>query len=143
MNRKLVKIGVVLAVLLLGLGGAFLLWPQDRITAVSWEKIRIGMTEKEVETILGGPGIDEHEFWLQYEALKEKCGKEPFVWDGHDLGGHPVSDIDDPEVKFWLGYRGQIRIQFNNEGNVRWKQFQGGRSANPNILDRLRDWLGW
>jgi hypothetical protein len=56
MKRKLKWLAIVLAVLLLGFGTALLLWPRDRITAESWQKIRIGMTENEVAEILGGPG---------------------------------------------------------------------------------------
>jgi hypothetical protein len=35
MKRKLKWLAIVLAVLLLGLGTAFFLWPRDRITAES------------------------------------------------------------------------------------------------------------
>ena len=48
MKRKLKLLAIVLAVSLLGFGTALLLWPRDRITAESWQKIRIGMTEDEV-----------------------------------------------------------------------------------------------
>ena len=40
MKRKLKWLTIVLAVLLLGFGTALLLWPRDRITAESWQKIR-------------------------------------------------------------------------------------------------------
>ena len=57
MKRKLKWTAVVLAVLLLGFGAAIFLWPRDRITAESWEKIQLGMTVEEVQDILGGPGL--------------------------------------------------------------------------------------
>jgi len=59
MKRKLKWIAAVLAVLLLGFGTALLLWPRDRIGAESWQKIRIGMTESEVENILGSSATAE------------------------------------------------------------------------------------
>ena len=55
MKRKLKWTATVLAVSLLGFGTALFLWPRDRITAESWEQIRVGMTEKEVVEILGQP----------------------------------------------------------------------------------------
>ncbi|HMF17746.1 MAG TPA: hypothetical protein VKE98_11100 [Gemmataceae bacterium] len=61
MKRKLKWLAIVLAVSLLGFRAALLLWPRDRITAESWHKIRIGMTEKEVAEMLGGPGM----FWKE------------------------------------------------------------------------------
>jgi len=57
MKRKLKWLAIVLAVSLLGFGTALFLWPRDRITAESWQKIQIGMTEEEVAEILGGPGM--------------------------------------------------------------------------------------
>ncbi len=72
MKRKLKWIAVVLAVLLLGMGVALLLWARDRITSDSWKQIRLGMTMEEVERILGGPGIITDE-------LQAHIGKEPFV----------------------------------------------------------------
>ena len=56
MKRKLKWLAVVLAVSLLGFGTPIFLWPRDRITAESLTRIHAGMTEKEVEHILGGPG---------------------------------------------------------------------------------------
>jgi hypothetical protein len=50
MKRKLMA--SVLALLLVGLGLALLLWPRDMITVESWRQIRFGMTEKEVEAVL-------------------------------------------------------------------------------------------
>jgi hypothetical protein len=57
MKRKLKWLAIILAVSLLGFGTALLLWPRDRITAESWQKIRIGITEDEVAEILGGLGL--------------------------------------------------------------------------------------
>ena len=61
MKRKLKWLAIVLAVSLLGFATALLLWPRDRITRAFWEKIRVGMTEKEVAEMLGGPGM----FWKE------------------------------------------------------------------------------
>jgi hypothetical protein len=81
MKRTLKWIGVVLVVLLIGFGLALFLWPRDRITRESWERIRIAMTEKEVESILGGRGMDAGEY---QEALKKQAGRfREVVRGGH------------------------------------------------------------
>ena len=75
MKRKLKWMAVVLAVLLVGLGVALFVWPRDRITTESWKNIRIGMTVKEVESILGRPGLRMPEFLAHLDALEKKLGK--------------------------------------------------------------------
>src|SRR5262245_54552616 len=69
MKRKLKWLAIVLAVLLLGFGTALLLWPRDRITAESWKQIQIGMSEKEVEDILGKRGLKYEEFKAKYKWI--------------------------------------------------------------------------
>ena len=108
MKRKLKWLAIVLAVALLGFGTASLLWPRDRITAESWQKIRIGMTEKEVEGVLGEPGLNwvqVHEAELEY---LETFGKVPrgtglFFWEPENLVGfHPEA------MKTWKSKHGCI-----------------------------------
>jgi hypothetical protein len=135
MKRKLKWMAVVLVVMVVGLGAALFLWPRDRITPASWKEIRIGMTERDVEDILHKPGRD----LLEAAQLEGKIiyndisFEEPaqFVWD------------DKLDNKVWLGQRGAIGIVFDKEGHVKSKMFQGYRFAESNLIDRLRDWLGW
>jgi hypothetical protein len=144
MKRKLKWLAIVLAVSLLGFGTALLLWPRDRITAESWQKIRIGMTEDEVAEILGGQGMSYEEYWAQYDRREKELGRRPFEIE--ELG------MEEPEarrhfvqdrVKVWTGRRGSIAIELDQDNHVCWKHFQGYRWINGGILDRLRDWLGW
>src|ERR1700730_3162439 len=79
MKRKLKWLGVGLAVLLLGVGTALLLLPRDRITPQSWKQIRLGMTEKEVEGILGGTGINDEEFEEFWALERNGKGKQPII----------------------------------------------------------------
>ena len=127
MKRKLIWIGVILTVPLLAAGGVFLLWPQDRITLASWEKIHSGMAEKEVEALLGEPGI-----YCKWEDMFPlvPTGKVEF----HRL-------IANEDCKIWEGQSGIIGIQFDPQGNVRGKFRIMTRDGN--IWDRLRDWLSW
>src|SRR6516165_10069540 len=81
MKRKLKWLAIVLAVSLLGFGTALLLWPRDRITAESWHKIRIGMTEEEVAEILGGPGMTDKEADAEYGRVRKELGLRPFEFE--------------------------------------------------------------
>jgi hypothetical protein len=143
MKRKLKWLAIVLAVSLLGFGGALLLWPRDRITAESWQKIRIGMTEDEVAEMLGGPGMKSDEHWAQYLRLRKELGGPPFTIEELRLEEPEGKGIDWERVKIWIGRRGMIEIELDEDHNVRGKAFQAARWDNGSVLDRLRDWLGW
>src|SRR6516165_6934928 len=115
MKRKLKWLAIVLAVSLLGFGTALLLWPRDRITAESWEKIRIGMTEEEVAEILGGRGMKTS---IDRRPKKLRPKKEP---------GRPLFEFQEPtleeavvtdfhvvvleRLRTWTGRRGMIQIE--------------------------------
>lgn len=89
MKRKLKWIGVVLVVLVIGLGVVLFLLPRDRITVESWKQIRIGMTEKEVEGLLGASAMNGEEIlgcrilkfesaaprgrWMYEEITRREC----------------------------------------------------------------------
>jgi hypothetical protein len=140
MKRKLKWLAIVLAVLLLGFGTALFLWPSDPITAESWKRIRLGMTEKEVEAILGGPGMSfDAQNFLKQLPQAPFLFEDPHLEEPADKGLFVVGDRN----KLWSGRRGMIEIEFDNENRVCWKSFQGMRWTNGGILDRLRDWLGW
>ena len=144
MKRKLKWLAAVLAVLLLGFGTALFLWPRDRITQAAWQKIRIGMTEKEVEHILGGPGISVEEylhiqgFWLGTDRMPVGEG---IILDEPERTDAVIAQIT--EAKVWFGRRGYLEVQFDNKGQARWKYWMGWRLNDPTFIERMRDWLGW
>ena len=147
MKRKLKWLAIVLAVSLLGFGTALFLWPRDRITAESWQKIQIGMTEEEVAEILGGPAVTYVEADAQYERLEKELGRPVLEFQDPSLEepvgpGFPLPLVLE-RFKVWGGRRGRILIQFDEDNHVCWKGFHGMRWINGGILDRLRDWLGW
>lgn len=125
MKRKLLRIVLVLVVLLIMAGAAIYLWPQDRITEASWQKIRLGMSETDVEEILGRSGLKVEEGKQIYEDLKKQLGKEPFIREDILLAEPDTFGVlnDLPPRKVWLGRR--------------------RRPADATFLERLRDWLGW
>jgi hypothetical protein len=152
MSRKHKCLSIGLTVML-ALGLALFLWPRDRITADSWEKIRIGMTEQEIEDILGAPGENAKEVQAEWEALARQLGREPFAYDGTYFE-EPIIYLDiapgmgrmkkwaDEDNRIWKGRRGIMGVQFDCHGRVAWSFYQGMRLAEPSIFDRLRDFLG-
>src|SRR5215467_11717480 len=114
MKRKLKWLAIVLTVSLLGFGTALLLWPRDRITAESWQKIRIGMTEEEVAEILDGAGMT-----LEEDVRLEKAlgGEDQAPWLAEPLmmrGG-----LFWHRDKIWVGRRGRIVIELDRDEHVR------------------------
>jgi hypothetical protein len=140
MKRKLKWIGAFLLVLLVGLGTALFLWPRDRITAASWEKIRLDMSLEEVERILGGGAISWEEYHARWLALM-KSGRSQ-VNDCLEEGRGVFGGVKIENNRYWIGPRGYLEIEFEH-GRVVGKYFCEFRSADPSFLDRIRDWLGW
>ena len=133
MKRKLKWLAIVLAVSLLGFGTELFLWPRDRITAQSWEKIEIGMTENQVEEILGRPGVswEDSKFFDMGQFRLELAEPNKIVWRLDDLIAS----------KYWTSQHGCMQVKFDPQGNISGKAFW--HSSEPFFLDRLRDWLGW
>src|SRR5262245_3720076 len=131
MKRKLKWLAIVLAVSLLGFGTALLLWPRDRITEESFDKIRIGMTEDEVAEILGDIGCD----FDSLSAVDQKVvlGVRAKAFD---------ATLDIREDKIWVGRHGIIGIRID-EGRVGVNMCYITRGGEQTWIDRLRDWLGW
>ena len=143
MKRKLKWLAIVVAVSLLGFGTALFLWPRDRITVESWQKIRIGMTEDEVAEILGGPGMTDKEFRAENDRLGKELGQRPWQPEGLIMEEPKNKFVDFDRAKTWMGRRGMIVIELDQDNNVCWKHFVRLRWINQGVLDRLRDWLGW
>jgi hypothetical protein len=145
MKRKLKWITMVLVVLLAGIAAALFLWPQDRTTKASWEKIQVGMTEKEVEAILGEPGRT----WDEYQAREMEDAEGGRALMPEEVLEEPIGGfLPDAlhKTRVWRGRRGELGVQFDHGGRVRHKYLKGGqriRGADPSFFGRLRDWLGW
>jgi hypothetical protein len=147
MKRKLKWMAVMLFVFLVALGAALFLWPRDRITAASWKKIQVGMSVKEVEAILGNPGMNNEQFEAFYRGQRNKFGKDPFILGGNALvepedRRHLLHWVHEKDIIVWIGQRGTIQIE-SQQGRVKLKYFEELRSAQRDFVDRIRDWLGW
>jgi hypothetical protein len=131
MKRKLKWAAVLVGVLLLGFGMALFLWPRDRITQ-AWKKIQIGMTEKEVEAILGRPGMSREESNFRVLGLLLQLAEpKDLMWT-----------LDQTRTcRYWPSQGAWMQVDFDPRGYVRGKAVF--RSFQPSFIGRLRDWLGW
>jgi hypothetical protein len=99
--------------------------PRHRITEENFARIKEGMTEKEVESILGVPAGN-------YETKKR------MPLPAHDLFVPTVPC----ETKVWEGNGLVITIWFDAEGKVFHSRIGGWSSEEPTFLDMLRRLLG-
>jgi hypothetical protein len=119
--------GVVLAVAVIAVV-VLLLWPENprlaRGRLISWEhyeQIKKGMSQDEVEAILGGPPGDfstNLRFFIRLDGFDAK-----------------------PSWERWTGDEACIEVHFGEDGKVEGKSFQQGMGPGQFQLVRLRYWL--
>jgi hypothetical protein len=132
-KRLLLMLGCVASLLLAGFVTLGLTAPKHRITRENFDDIREGMTEKEVEAILGArAGV--------YSSLCQtgvypigRCG-DPVL--GIDLGKSRGG-------KEWVTKAFSVYVLFDENGRVA-KTYGGDGLLNENgsFLDKFRRWLG-
>lgn len=97
--------------------------PRHPITREAFEQIRLGMTEQEVEAVLGGPPGD-------YSS-----GTMTFVIEGKYRRGEGT------EPKDWASDEGHIRVWFG-DGKVAGRQFFDAIVIEDPFFNKLRRWMG-
>jgi hypothetical protein len=114
----------------LGVAGvAFWVWPDQTDGGISrggFERIQDGMTQAEVEAILGGPPGD-------YSAAYVVYGGAMFVIAPHGHGPACREEL-------WKEDGVAVVVYFGPDGTVADKMF--ACPAPPTPLERLRGWLG-
>lgn len=131
MKRRLLYATVALAAVLVG--AYALLWltaPPERIDRATFERLRVGMTEGEVEELIGAPPGD---------YTRDPPEPEP-----------PRVLNDEPRLTLsrWAGPDGRIVVFFDHQGRIQEKEFWGWVPGDPfapqsrSLLARLRRGLG-
>ncbi len=101
---------------------------RSRITEANCDKIQEGMTQREVEAILGGPPGD--------------YATRPYNREIGMIVGLHLQNAEDYVSKEWIGDEGIITIEFYKDGTVVWTDWRPFRQ--PDIWDRMeqmRDYL--
>jgi hypothetical protein len=122
-KRLLLIVGCLAAVLLAGYAT---LPRQHRITIENIGAIRDGMTERQVETILGAPAGDYSSGVLFDMVTTQMTGSE--LMEKH--GG-----------KVWVGVNGGIWIRFDERGKAVIRMSVSG-PVRESFFAKLRRWLG-
>jgi hypothetical protein len=105
MKRRLLAIAVML-LLFVAFGLFWLRPPVDPINAENFARIESGMTEREVEQILGGPGTEASNT-RKSNVLKRWDGRrQRAIWVGIDMGGEEnlvstYKEFHEPDLSFW------------------------------------------
>lgn len=103
-------LGVLIVVVVLIGYYAYFLWTLPEVSRADFERIQVGMTQAEVEAIIGGPP-------------GEYAGYKP-PWHYRSLES-PFAVIG-TERKKWTGDGGVIYVGFDvDDGKVRWTKFIG------------------
>jgi hypothetical protein len=130
MNRKrIIVAALVLAIFLNALG--FFIIPmltRSKINKDNFERIRIGMSEEEVDAILGGPERDETNG--DYAGARfDRYIKASTGWS-------------DPRWKRWVSKNGSIDVQFDEQRQVCYRDFQEVRYVGWTLYQRAKMFLG-
>ena len=121
--------GALLAVLLLWLGGRVYLverGPIVRFTEAQSNQIREGMTQVEVEQVLGmGPG--------DYRSRFAQHNSDPLMQTSSD---------EDSYTREWVSDEGLIAVDFTREGKVKCALFGTVAPARMTLFERIQMVLG-
>ena len=145
-KRLLLIVGCLAAVLLAGYATFRLTAPRHRITIESFQAIREGMTELEVEAVLGAPaGVysTEAQTGFYLPKLRSSCPARWIYASDADFIGTGSDLIERQGGKEWVGEELSIYICFNEGGRVlESRSGQVPPTRNESFLAKLRRWLG-
>jgi hypothetical protein len=135
-KRLLLILGCLAALLLAGYATLRLTAPQHQITADNIEAIKKGMTEDEVEAILGVPAGDYSSGQFGGHFFENEKNPDSDVVTGLEL-------VKKRGGKIWAGNETSVWIHFDDSGRVteKWCHFHAIPTS-ESFLDKLRRWLG-
>jgi hypothetical protein len=136
MKRSLILAGIALVVAA-GVLRAFR--PSDRVKE-TYRQLRLGMSLKEAEQMMGGPGTDGNLF----EIMLRKLARDEAI---PDLSSTNIVETDDTKTGVkqvtWLGNLGFLSVILDEKDIVVQKRYQGYQGwQQPSFMSRLRTWLG-
>jgi hypothetical protein len=129
-RRRLLVFALLAALVLIGVS-TWALWPEEQsaITRENSEKIRVGMTLAEVQTILGGPP--------RMEASSER----PFGWN-LDMDQPPAGAAVAVATHTWIGLHAKVEVGVNGDGRVISVATRHPADDHASLLDSLRRVFG-
>ena len=136
MKRSKLRIAVLVIVVggAVALSGVVYWWPDDAVVIDEsvYERIKLGMTEAEVDEAIGIPAGD-HTRAHAYQTSKPICdGGLPIFIDYHPNADGRLS-APHPQTgkplrgKWWRGKDGQVLIFFGDDGRVIERRFYPGK----------------
>jgi hypothetical protein len=128
-KRLLLIIAAMVAVLAAGSVALRLAAPRHRITLENTRTIQRGMTEKEIEEILGVRAGD-------YSSTKPGG---TFLYHQQAVTGMELVRMRGG--KFWASDETSVWLRFDDAGRVA-EVFCGSYYEQDSLLDKIRDWLG-
>ena len=127
-RRRIFLIGMTIATVAAILAFFWLIRSRTAITPENAARIREGMTEAEVEAILGGPPRDDVDGVVLVGEPPAKA-----------MGGKP--DRERPFGDMWLSERACILILYDDNGLVKAIDWWPTRRVEENILDKFYRWF--
>jgi hypothetical protein len=125
-------LGLVAAVVgLTAFTGWWLARPLHRINRDGFDQIQVGMSQREVEVLLGGPPGN-------YPNASYLLGDSTPIT--HSIP--PESDVSDYRSEAWSAGQRTVQVYLHADGTVADKEFTDCRLPSPSVWQRLRRWLG-
>jgi hypothetical protein len=118
MKRKLAWVCLLVSLLVIG-GTVLFLLPRDPITQANCDRIKIGMTEKEVESILGRKNDQVAATWPPGKEFE-----------------------NERRILLWTGARGTIYVELANFDKTVAASPWFKESEPESFFEKIRNWLG-
>ncbi len=140
-RRRLLLFGL-LAGLLAGGAGVWLLWPRTAIIRENFDKVQVGMNLAEVEAVLGGPERNESTGPLMGDSGNDEHDHlQAIVWRERVFDTMPRTENPYPAVKWWTSDVLMVRVDFDENGQVAAREYLPMRRVPESLFERLRRWL--
>jgi hypothetical protein len=118
------RLAAVLVTVATGAVAVAVLWPWPRVSRAKYDRIKLGMSRAQIDTLLGGPGD------FTTRATCVSASAEP-AWEGAPEAWLGAA------TEAWRGDEGTIWVAFDASGRVAAKRFQPGERCEPSRLEKF------